>query len=225
MTKTMAFFLIILALIVGGGISYFASTQMSPEASTPMTPTVATVTGVSAKSVALHSAMRKLWEEHIVWTRLAILAIVDNVPGKDEAITRLLKNYYDMSAALTPYYGAQAADAFGLLMKDHLTIAAELVTAAKAKDAAKSANAEKRWYANADALATFLSTANPTSWPKDAMTAMLKDHLVLTKQEAVDRITKNYKDDVANFDNIHGQALMMADGLSDGIVKQFPEKF
>lgn len=217
MTKNITVWIIV-ALIIGGGIGYMVGGKK-----TSRTP--ANTSGISQQKVALHDGMRKLWEEHITWTRLAILAIADNVPGSDQAVTRLLKNYDDMADALKPFYGDKAANKFGDLMEAHLKIAAELVTAAKNGDAVKAGDAEKRWYANADQLADFLNKANPASWPKQAMTDMLYDHLRLTKQEAVDRLTKKYDDDVATFDKIHGQALMMADGLSDGIIKQFPDKF
>ena len=54
---------------------------------------------------------------------------------------------------------------------------------------------------------------------------MLNQHLSLTTREAVDRLQKNYSDDVTNFDSIYSQSMMMADTLTNGIVKQFPGKF
>ena len=36
---------------------------------------------------------------------------------------------------------------------------------------------------------------------------------------------ERWADDVRLFDQIHDQALHMADALTDGIVKQFPERF
>jgi len=38
------------------------------------------------------------------------------------------------------------------------------------------------------------------------------------------RIQHNWTDDVATFDKVYNQAMMMADALADGITKQFPTK-
>jgi hypothetical protein len=53
---------------------------------------------------------------------------------------------------------------------------------------------------------------------------MLNEHLSLTTQEATARIQKKWTDDVAAFDSIYTQAMHMADALSDGIIKQHPDK-
>jgi len=53
---------------------------------------------------------------------------------------------------------------------------------------------------------------------------MLNEHLALTTQEATARLEKNWTADVAAFDKIFDQAMHMADALTDGIVKQFPNK-
>lgn len=44
-------------------------------------------------------------------------------------------------------------------------------------------------------------------------------------QEAVNRLQQKWNDDVTDFDAIFSQAMMMADALSSGIVKQFPVRF
>jgi hypothetical protein len=41
----------------------------------------------------------------------------------------------------------------------------------------------------------------------------------------VARLGKNWDADVRAFDAVYNHILMMSDALSDGIVKQFPDKF
>lgn len=191
----------------------------------PPGPGLATVSaGISKAEMDLKSYMRMLWEEHIAWTRMAIISIAYNLPDQDLVIKRLLRNATDMEAAFKPLYGDEKASRFGSLMKDHLVTAAQLVNAAKAGDSKAAADAEKKWYANADEIAAFLNTINP-NWPKEALMIMLHGHLALTKSEAVARLTRDYATDIALYDKIEKQALTMADALTEGIVKQFPDKF
>lgn len=173
---------------------------------------------------ALKADMRKLWEDHVVWTRNVILCITDGLPGADQAVKRLLQNQTDIGNAIKPYYGEDAGNKLTALLIPHITIAAEVVKAAKAGDEAALSEANKRWYANADEISEFLSNANP-AWKLSDMKMMMDDHLKLTTEEAVQRIKKDYDADVIAYDKVHDEILMMSDMLADGIVKQFPEKF
>ena len=168
--------------------------------------------------------MRKLWEDHVTWTRNVILCLVDDLPGTDQAVKRLLQNQVDIGNAIKPYYGEDAGKKLTDLLTPHITIAAEVVKAAKAGNTAALDDANKRWQANADQISAFLSNANP-AWDLEQMKMMMNDHLKLTTDEAVQRIKKNYDADVVAYDKVHDEILKMSDMLSDGIVKQFPEKF
>lgn len=176
------------------------------------------------KVTELRIALRDLWVDHVVWTRQYIVAAAADAPDTNFAAERLLKNQEDIGNAIKPFYGDEAGDKLTSLLKDHILVAVDLLNAAKAGDNAKLAEAEEKWYDNADDIATFLSDANP-NWPKEHMVNMLNEHLSITKTEAVARLTGDYDSDVAAFDEIHRQAMVMADGLADGIVKQFPEQF
>jgi hypothetical protein len=57
------------------------------------------------------------------------------------------------------------------------------------------------------------------------MKEMLYEHLRLTTNEVVARLQGDWETDVATYDQIHLQALEMADQLSTGIVKQFRRRF
>src|SRR5829696_8959555 len=176
---------------------------------------------VSAKQAAFRDAMRKLWEDHITWTRLFIVSAAADLPDKGATTQRLLQNQVDIGNAIKPYYGDQAGEKLTALLKEHITTAAEVVAAAKANDKAKQDDANKRWFANADQIAAFLSSANVKNWPAAEMKQMMHDHLDLTTQEAVAQPHGDWNASIAAYDKVHGQILIMADMLSAGIMKQF----
>ena len=176
------------------------------------------------QAAAFQDEMRKLWEDHVTWTRLAIVAFADGSPGFDATATRLLKNQDDIGDAIKPFYGEAAGDQLTALLKDHILIAGQLIADVKS-GSPDAAATQAAWFANADDIATFLSTANPAYWSFGMMQEHMYDHLTLTAEEAVARIQGRYADDIAAYDQIHVQILGMADMLANGIVAQFPNRF
>lgn len=175
-------------------------------------------------AATLRTNMRKLWEDHVTWTRNVIFCLVDELPGTDQAVKRLLQNQVDIGNAIKPYYGEKAGNKLTELLKPHITIAAEVVNAAEAGNTAALNIANKKWYVNANEISEFLCKANP-KWALADMKMMMNTHLKLTTNEAVQRIKKNYDADVIAYDKVHNEILEMSDMLANGIIKQFPEKF
>jgi hypothetical protein len=183
------------------------------------------VRALTKKQVVFHDQMRKLWEDHITWTRLAIVTFADGSAGFDTTATRLLQNQTDIGDAIKPFYGTATGNRLTALLHDHITIAVELLQAAKAGDTAAFDAAKTRWYANANDIADFLAAANPRFWPQATMRAAMKTHLDQTLAEAVAELGADYPASVAAYEAIHLHILDMADLLSSGIIRQFPRKF
>jgi hypothetical protein len=179
----------------------------------------------TASQNAFHDQMRKLWEDHVTWTRLAIVTFAAGSPSFDATATRLLQNQTDIGNAIKPFYGKAAGTQLTALLHDHITIAVELLQAAKAGDTAAFDEANTRWYANANDIADFLARANPRSWPRHVMRADMKTHLDQTLAEASDELHRDYPASVRDYEAIHHHILDMADMLSAGIMKQFPRRF
>jgi hypothetical protein len=180
---------------------------------------------LSARELAFHDGMRKLWEDHITWTRLFIVSFAAGLPDTDATAQRLLQNQTDLGNAIKPFYGDAAGGQLTALLREHILIAADLLKAAEAGDSAGVNNASARWYANADEIATFLHRANPDEWPLDEMKLMMRKHLDLTLAEAVARLHGDWSADIAAYEQVHQEILQMADMLSTGIIHQFPKKF
>jgi hypothetical protein len=181
-------------------------------------------TGHGSAAADLKLTMRKLWTDHTVWTRDYIIAAVDDKPDATAAANRLMKNQEDIGNAIAAYYGAPAGQQLTSLLKQHISIAVDLIKAAKAGDKAGQKQADDRWQANAVEIATFLSKAN-SNWPRATLVDMMKKHLSTTTAEVVARLTHDWEGDVRAYDAVYDHILMMSDALSDGIVKQFPDKF
>lgn len=187
--------------------SYYANSRRASRACT-------------VRELELINLMRHLWEQHVFWTRLVILSMVFDLPDVNVITNRLLRNPKDFKSALIPFYGEETAAEFANLLTSHLTIAAELVAASKENNTNAAADAERRWHQNADEIAEFLGSINPY-WSAAEWRSMLREHLAMAKQEAVDYLTKDYEHSVSLFDDIEKMALRMTDVMSDGIVRQF----
>lgn len=170
----------------------------------------------------LRADMRKLWEDHVSWTRMFIISAAAGLPDQQATTERLLRNQTDIGNAIKPFYGNAAGDQLTALLRTHITTAAELVTAAKANDAAKVEETNNRWTANADSIAHFLSAANPRNWPEAALKTEMRHHLELTLTEATARLRGDWAADILAYDQVREQILRMSDMLASGIAAQFP---
>ncbi len=169
--------------------------------------------------------MDKLWTDHVTWTRLVIIDFAAGAPNLKPDLARLLRNQVDIGNAIKPFYGAAAGAQLTRLLHTHIMEAVPVLAAAKAGQKAKLATALKAWYANAHQIAAFLAKANPGSWPLPAMTTMMKTHLRLTTNEAAAHLKGQWRADIAAYDQVRAEILMMADMLADGIIEQFPARF
>jgi hypothetical protein len=228
LTALVAFLSALAALAVSNGMDTAQAHGNQPQhANGPMTMTMAVrrSPALSAKAVALRMDMRKLWEDHITWTRLAIISLESGTPDTNATVARLLRNQTDIGNAIKPYYGKAAGNELTRQLRAHILIAADVIAAAKAGDSAKLADAQARWVKNADQIAAVLHSVNPRFWKLGAMKAEMHRHLDLTTQEAVARLQGNWTADVAAYDKVHQHILHMSDMLSQGITKQFPARF
>ena len=172
----------------------------------------------------LRSTMRKLWADHVMWTYLYIISTAANLPDKDLVAQRLLANQVDIGNAIKPFYGDEAGNQLTALLKEHIAGAVDVLAAAMANDQSRLEAANKKWYANADQIASFLSDANAKNWPLQDMKAAMEMHLGLTLKEAQSRLKGDFAANIKDFDAVFNHILTMADVLSTGIIQQFPDK-
>ena len=183
-----------------------------------------TMITVSKSELDLRDNMRKLWSNHVFWTRLYVVSSVANQSDSGLNKERLLKNPEYIGNALKPYYGNDAGERLTLLLKDHILISADIIALSKKGEMTAVTERENKWMANADAIAMFLNEINP-HWEVNEMKNLLLEHLDLSKGELTARLNDSQLSDILTFDKIYTQALVVADAMTDGIVKQYPTMF
>lgn len=179
---------------------------------------------ISRSQLDLLNRMRVLWEDSIMWMRMAIKSTVFNLPDMDFTVNRLFKIPQDFSAALNTIYGKEDINRMITLINNYVINTLEIIMALNAGDENTAQNAETKWKKNADELSKFMGSVNP-NWSADEFKNMFYNQLNLTKLETNNLINKNYEASINNFDEIRNNALKLADMMAYGIIKQFPEKF
>jgi hypothetical protein len=206
-------------------VAVFGSLAVGSGGAAPASAATAGSPRVSAAELKLRQDMRKLWEDHVTWTRVVIISFAGGLADLTTAEARLLRNQADIGDAIKPFYGRAAGAQLTALLRSHILIAVDVLKAAKANNKQALTAAQANWQANADEIAALLNKANPRFWRVGEMRSMLRTHLRLTTGEAVARLTGKWVADSRTYDKIVLQALGMADMLSSGIVRQFPKRF
>lgn len=179
---------------------------------------------VSINEVNLLEQMNLVWEQHIMWTRMLLISIAENLKDLDATQTRLLRNPKDIANVFRPYYGANVANQIEKLLTEHLVIGKNLIVALKNNNQKEAMELNKKWYQNADDMAEAFSSINPF-YPKEEMRKMLYEHLRLTTDEVNARLKGDYVADINAYDMVQKEILQMSRFFVNGIVRQFPNLF
>lgn len=176
------------------------------------------------KIATLANKMRELWHHHVAYTRGVIVSLAGKLPDLDAAAARLMQNQDQIGDAVKPYYGDEVGAALSRLLREHVTLAADLLQNMKGSDAQKTEKSRTALYRNADDIAAFLASKNEHYRAAD-LRRMFKDHVDLMIEEAGARYAGRYADDIGAYDKAVEQAHEMADVITDGIVEKYPDKF
>ena len=89
---------------------------------------------VSINEVRLLEQMNLVWEQHIMWTRMLLISIAENLKDLDVTQARLLQNPKDIADIFRRFYGNIVANQIQQLLTEHLVIGKELIVALKNKN-------------------------------------------------------------------------------------------
>ena len=177
-----------------------------------------------AAQFSLLGGMRRVWEQHVYWTRMFLISAAARLPDLNATTARLMQNPKDIANVFAAYYSADTAKTIERLLTEHLQIGGAIITALRDGQTAQADALTRRWYANADEMADAFDAMSPF-YQREEVRKMLYTHLDLTTTEVKERLAGNFAADIAAFDRVEQEAISMADYFSAGIMAQFPQRF
>ncbi len=187
------------------------------------------ISGLSAQSQpatppalpVLQAALRNLWMGHIFWVRnYVLMSKLKDSAAAAVADAQVVADARAIADAVSPYYGKAASDKLFALLAGHYGAIKEYMSAAYAGNATAKNAAVQKLNANADEIATFLSSANP-NWPRQTLLGALRAHGAHHVMQ-IDAVNAgDYKMEADVWAQMTMHIYTIADVLADGIEKQF----
>lgn len=177
----------------------------------------------SDAQIALHDRMRKLWGEHVLYTRAYVVDYFNGSPETPVTGKRLMRNQEEIGATFIPYYGDVVGKKITSLLKEHISLATKILVDLRKKDKKSLTKHNDLWYSNADKISEALNGINE-NWKKEDLKKELYAHLDSTKEMITSGMDKKWTDEVRAFDKNFDHILELADALSEGIATQHPDK-
>ncbi len=180
--------------------------------------------GESDKKLIFKSEMTRLWVDNAIWSRQAVLCLVDCLPGTEESLYRLLTNQEDMGRLFTRYYGREKGDEFCESISSSTSLTISIIRYKSNNNADDLNDSRDKVDVNVDRTIDYLIKVNP-NWSKEELSYLMLLHSQLFDLQIQNRVTENFSYDVEVFDKIITETYKLANVLSYGIIKQFPERF
>jgi hypothetical protein len=180
---------------------------------------------ISAKQAATQAALRDLWVEHVFWIRSYVVASKDgNQMERKVAVEQVLANAGSISSAIAGFYGKPAGDQMLTLLAGHWGAVKEYSDATFDHGGKGQQEATAKLIANAKQIAAFLAKANP-NLPESTLVGLLSAHGAHHIAQ-IQQISKgDYAAEARTWSEMRSHMFAIADALTGGLAKQFPDKF
>jgi hypothetical protein len=210
--------------IAVGALAFTLFTPTIPVEARQAKPAEAHAAVLSETTCEAAATMRDLWVEHIFWIRNVVAATLDNAPAEAEAAEQqAIANARAIASSIEPFYGTAAKDKFFTLLESHFGAVKNYLIATAKDEASGQTKATDALTSNADAIAKFLSTANPRL-KKDTVAGLLLAHGSHHIQQIQELKARQYSAEAKTWGEMKDHVHMIADAVSDALAKQFAAK-
>lgn len=164
----------------------------------------------------LNQDFRKAWVHLVFWIRMYLLSVTSDMEDKAMVAERIRKIPQEMTDTFKTYNPGSVTDPLNQPLSDFVNDTMNLIDAVKEGDIEKADRMEVKINLDIAQIALALNNLN-SAYANADVQKMLKDYLVLIKQEIEARMTADYEKDIKTVDELEAVALRIADYLSSGI--------
>jgi hypothetical protein len=168
--------------------------------------------------------LHRVWTDHAIWTRQYVVAAIDARPELSDTAARWLRCADELGDAFGEFYPRPTARRIAKLLRQHVTVAIDLVDAAWAEDKLRFVDIDDVWANTGMDLVDELCKRND-SWSRDELRAQWDLMREQTTLMLVARIEQNFDRDIDAFDELLTATLRFADHIAAGLVRQFADRF
>lgn len=173
----------------------------------------------------MQGVLRDQWSRHLFWIRNVVLDNATNdLRSRDFAENAVAVNAREIARTFTPFYGEAASEQLFTLLTGHYNAVNAYSEATVARDTRRQDAAMARFASNTDAIATFLSGANP-HLPKDTVRGLFATHVNHHVAQIIKFQERDYAGEEETWPVMQHHIYVIADALTAALAKQFPAKF
>ncbi|HET9835612.1 MAG TPA: hypothetical protein VFP88_04630 [Rhodanobacteraceae bacterium] len=178
----------------------------------------------STTAPKLHQAMRSLWQGHVTHTTAYTAAVKsgDQAAAK-KAADEVVANAKQIADAVAGFYGKPAGEEMLKLLAGHWGGVKAYANATHTGDKAAQQKAMQDLAHNVDAIAKFLSSANP-NLPEATVQSLMMMHVSDHQMHISEVMAGNGAAAAKTMDHMRAHMNTIADALAGAIAKQFPDK-
>lgn len=172
---------------------------------------------ITYSQMNLVNEMRYLWLQLIIWTR----AYINNNAARQGAVPVVYERLHSIPTAFYHYmnlfFGKAIAEQFIQLLSQHIIIFANVIGAMAVGNQQAANNRRSAWYGNVNDIARLLVQING-SWSYNQWQDLLNRMTTMILDEAVAIFSANYRREIAIYDRLQYQSLLIADYMSRGVM-------
>lgn len=172
----------------------------------------------------LKDLLRKLFSDHVIYTKFYINSVISDLPDVSDVATRLFANQDEIGKNLgsLEIIGKDNGDKLAKLLREHIECAATIINLAKNKKDLKDAS--EKLFANSAQVAKFISSINPASLQYETVKKEFDKHNNFVITMTSERLEAKYKEEIITFDEYYNHMLGFSDMLYSGLIAKQNDK-